>query len=52
MIKSFTFNQEVSYEEGKALADELGVDYIETSAKTSENVKKVFTMIQEKIVES
>ena len=48
MTNSFTFKQTVSYEEGKALANELGVDYIETSAKTSLNVEKAFTMFLEK----
>jgi len=34
----------ISYEEGKNLADNLGVSYIETSAKNNENVKELLDM--------
>ena len=52
IIESLTFKQIISYEEGKALGAELGVDYIEISAKTGLNVNEAFMMISEKIVES
>lgn len=32
----------VSTDEGKELADKLGISFYETSAKTGENVEKVF----------
>jgi GTPase SAR1 family protein len=35
------YEREVSYEEGAALANELGCDFFETSAKTGENVQPV-----------
>lgn len=34
--------RQVSYEEAKEFADKLGISYIETSAKTSINVKEAF----------
>jgi len=37
--------RQVSTEEGKALADELGLSYIETSAKTGENINDAFNML-------
>lgn len=37
--------REVSYGEGKELADELSMDYVETSAKTGEKVVDVFKMV-------
>jgi Ras-related protein Rab-6A len=43
--KSDTSNREVSPEEAAAHADALGVSYIETSAKTGENVKQLFAQI-------
>lgn len=38
-------NRQVSFEEGKELADSLGIPFMESSAKTSENVEKVFISI-------
>jgi Ras-related protein Rab-1A len=35
----------VSYDEGKELADRLGVKFLETSAKTSQNVREAFYTI-------
>jgi Ras-related protein Rab-1A len=32
----------VTYEEGKELADQLGVKFLETSAKTAQNVEQAF----------
>ena len=41
-------NRQVSYEEGKAYADQLGIKFIETSAKNSVNVENAFfTMANE-----
>lgn len=40
----------VSFEEGKEKAEEFKVDYIETSAKTNENVNKAFDMLAIKIL--
>ncbi|MHA1649515.1 MAG: GTP-binding protein [Candidatus Helarchaeota archaeon] len=34
--------RKVSYEEGKKVADELGLSYLETSAKTGDNVNRAF----------
>ena len=41
----------VSTSEGEKLAQQLGMAYIETSAKTGENIEDVFRMIGLKIVE-
>ncbi|KAJ7293248.1 ras protein [Mycena rebaudengoi] len=38
-----TFEREVSKEEGAALARQFGCEFIETSAKTAQNVDRVFT---------
>jgi Ras-related protein Rab-1A len=35
-------NRQVSYEEGKAYADQLGIKFLETSAKNSVNVENAF----------
>jgi len=35
-------NRQVSYEEGKAYADQLGIKFLETSAKNSVNVESAF----------
>ncbi|KAK7064529.1 ras protein [Favolaschia claudopus] len=37
------YEREVSKEEGAALARQFGCDFIETSAKTAQNVERVFT---------
>ncbi|CAN1333805.1 GTP-binding protein YPTM2 [Linum perenne] len=37
-----TSNKVVSYETGKALADELGIPFMETSAKNASNVEDAF----------
>jgi len=37
-----TYEREVSREEGQALARQFGCDFLETSAKTSHNVEKLF----------
>jgi len=42
-------NRKVAYEEGKQLAEEEGLLFFETSAKTSFNVKEVFLGIGNKI---
>lgn len=38
-------NREVSNKEGSQLADKLGLSYIETSAKTGENINDAFKML-------
>lgn len=50
-----TDQRKVSFEEGKKVADELGLSYLETSAKTGENVHRAFgavafLLIKDKIV--
>ncbi|CCH44471.1 Ras-related protein [Wickerhamomyces ciferrii] len=42
-------NRKVAYEEGETLANEEGLIFLETSAKTSFNVKEVFMNIGQKI---
>jgi Ras-related protein Rab-1A len=42
----------VSQEEGKAFADQIGLDYIETSAKMDENVGDAFTQVAKTIIQS
>jgi len=42
----------VSYEDAKELADELGVMFLETSAKNSTNVNIAFEQMAKKIKES
>jgi GTPase KRas protein len=37
------FDREVSKDEGAALARRFGCEFIETSAKTAQNVERVFT---------
>ena len=40
----------MSYDEGENLANKLGIDFLETSAKTSMNVESVFSKVSEKIL--
>ena len=42
--------RKVSTEEAQALAEENGMVYLETSAKTGENVEKLFTNLAEIIL--
>ncbi|MFW9936292.1 MAG: GTP-binding protein [Candidatus Thorarchaeota archaeon] len=44
-------NREVSFEEGEKLAQELGLSYIETSAKTGENIEDAFKMLALQIIQ-
>lgn len=43
--------REVTYEEGKALADKYGISYLEGSAKTGKNVKELFIILVRQIME-
>jgi Ras-related protein Rab-1A len=43
--KSDLPDHEVKYEEAKELAERLGLEYIETSAKSSTNVDKAFSSL-------
>ena len=38
-------HRQVSFSEGKELADQLGVKFLETSAKTSQNVEQLFQVV-------
>lgn len=38
-----TYEREVSKEEGAALARQFGCEFLETSAKTAQNVERLFT---------
>ena len=40
----------IDYETGKQLADEYGLDFFETSAKTGSNVSEVFSQIAHSII--
>lgn len=42
--------REVSYEEGKALADKIGISYLEGSAKTGKNIKELFIILVRQIM--
>ena len=42
----------MTQEEAQELAQKLGLDYMETSAKTSHNVSAVFQKLAEDIVEA
>lgn len=41
--------RQVSFEEGKELADSLGITFLETSAKTSQNVETSFVKMAKEI---
>lgn len=41
----------VSTKEGAALAEELGMPFLETSARTAENVERAFTKMAEELIE-
>ena len=43
-------DREVSHEEGQSLANEFGVSYIETSAKTNEKIDDVFEWVALQII--
>jgi Ras-related protein Rab-1A len=43
--------REVTTEEGKQLAEKMGMDYIETSVKLNQNVNEAFRVIAKKIIE-
>ena len=43
--------REVHTEEAKRLADELNIEYIETSALTGENIEQAFSNIIRKVIE-
>lgn len=45
-------NRKVSVEEGKALANSLGMSFIETSAKTKTNIENIFNTITTVIYEN
>ncbi len=49
--KDLEENRQVKYEEGKKLAEENNLLFLETSAKTAENVQECFTISAEKILE-
>ena len=42
-------DRRVRYEEGEALAKEMGVPFFETSAKTGQNVEEMFQVMAEEI---
>ena len=42
-------NRQVKTEEGKTLAESLGIKFLETSAKDSINVEKAFTTLSNEI---
>ena len=41
--------KQVTYDEGKELADRLGIKFLETSAKNSHNVEQAFTLMAAEI---
>ena len=42
-------NRAISYEEGNGIADEIGVKFLETSAKSSQNVESAFLSMAKEI---
>jgi small GTP-binding protein len=42
----------VSTEQGEALAKKLGAEFLETSAKSGENISKLFDIIADKLISS
>ena len=49
--KDLEDQRQVKYEEGKKLAEDNNLLFLETSAKTAENVQEAFTISTEKILE-
>ena len=49
--KDLEEQRQVKYEEGKKLADENNLLFLETSAKTAENVQESFVISAEKILD-
>lgn len=43
-------DRKVSYEEGKKKADELGISFVETSAKEATNVEQAFTTMSSELI--
>lgn len=43
-------NRQVTYEQGQEMADEFGIRYYETSAKTGENVTEVFETLAKEVM--
>ena len=48
--KDLTETREVSYDEGKAMADKNGMLFFETSAKTGEGIENIFLAITKQII--
>lgn len=42
--------RDIKYDEGKALAERLGIQFIETSAKDNTNVDKAFMLLSQQIM--
>lgn len=45
-------NRRITEEEGKKLADDFGMHFFETSAKTNQNVSEVFTFLTKEILKN
>ncbi|PLW16192.1 hypothetical protein PCASD_11190 [Puccinia coronata f. sp. avenae] len=50
--RAATLSREVTHEEARTWAEERGLEYIETSAKTGDNVEEAFAKVARKIHES